>query len=358
MKNQKQATMDLEESKMNKKIIVASLSEIANELDNNGHYKEANTVTKVMSRIAQEMPEGELPEDAEAQQEGGFFDQAQKFTQKIFGKPKYPGTPQQQANFERDFPGKWGSFKVAPLTPAQKALMAEAPGEHLEVYFLDPKKYGEEVAFWKSITAAYQDKVIPNKQYGMSKGWQDIINTFTHEERLRYYLSRPDSKYAKHESQPGGTNPKNAVKAFITSIQLPSSDDPKVVADWIQTRLPATRGIFLIGTSDGGEISYEQDLSKFTKLRLDESSIRGLMQRMIMNEYGPYGSTDSSGKHTPKETERFSRKLEVLKPIAKELMNDPDVIAVKDRLEQILFSAKLKAEKNPLSKLPFRLPKL
>lgn len=38
---------------MNKKIIVASLSEIANELDNLGNYKEANTVTIVMSRIAQ-----------------------------------------------------------------------------------------------------------------------------------------------------------------------------------------------------------------------------------------------------------------------------------------------------------------
>lgn len=38
---------------MNKKIIVASLSEIANELDNLGNYKEANIVTTVMSRIAQ-----------------------------------------------------------------------------------------------------------------------------------------------------------------------------------------------------------------------------------------------------------------------------------------------------------------
>ena len=357
MKNQQQATMDLEESKMNKKIIVASLSEIANELDNNGHYKEANTVTKVMSRIAQEMPEGELPEDAEAQQEGGFFDQAQKFTQKIFGKPKYPGTPQQQANFERDFPGKWGSFKVAPLTPAQKALIAE-PGEHLGIEFLDPKKYGEDVAFWYIITNVYQGKVVSNKPYGMSKGWEDIIKIFTNEERLRYYLSRPDTPYAKHEAPSGGTNPKNAAKAFITSIQLPSSDDPKIVADWIQTRLPAIRGVFRIGTSDGGEISYEQDLSKFTKLRFDESSIRGLMQRMIATEYSPYGDRNSSGKPTPKEIERFSRKLEVLRPIAKELMNDPDVIAVKDRLEQILFSAKLKAEKNPLSKLPFRLPKL
>jgi len=37
---------------MNKKQVVASLNKIANELDNNGLYTEANTVTKVMSKIA------------------------------------------------------------------------------------------------------------------------------------------------------------------------------------------------------------------------------------------------------------------------------------------------------------------
>ena len=37
---------------MNKRTIIASLNKIANELDNNGLYKEANTVTKVMSRLA------------------------------------------------------------------------------------------------------------------------------------------------------------------------------------------------------------------------------------------------------------------------------------------------------------------
>jgi len=37
---------------MNKRTIVASLNKIANELDSNGLYKEANTVTKVMSRLA------------------------------------------------------------------------------------------------------------------------------------------------------------------------------------------------------------------------------------------------------------------------------------------------------------------
>ena len=37
---------------MNKRTIMASLNKIANELDNNGLYTEANTVTKVMSKIA------------------------------------------------------------------------------------------------------------------------------------------------------------------------------------------------------------------------------------------------------------------------------------------------------------------
>lgn len=37
---------------MNRRTIVASLNKIANELDNNDLYTEANTVTKVMSKIA------------------------------------------------------------------------------------------------------------------------------------------------------------------------------------------------------------------------------------------------------------------------------------------------------------------
>jgi hypothetical protein len=39
---------------MNKRQITASLSKIANELDNDGHFTEANTVTNVMMRIADE----------------------------------------------------------------------------------------------------------------------------------------------------------------------------------------------------------------------------------------------------------------------------------------------------------------
>jgi hypothetical protein len=37
---------------MNKRTVMASLNKIANELDNNGLHNEADTVTKVMSRLA------------------------------------------------------------------------------------------------------------------------------------------------------------------------------------------------------------------------------------------------------------------------------------------------------------------
>jgi hypothetical protein len=37
---------------MNKRTVLASLNKIANELDNNGLHNEADTVTKVMSRLA------------------------------------------------------------------------------------------------------------------------------------------------------------------------------------------------------------------------------------------------------------------------------------------------------------------
>jgi hypothetical protein len=41
---------------MNKRQIIASLNNIANELDNGGLYRESNTVTSVMKRLAQETP--------------------------------------------------------------------------------------------------------------------------------------------------------------------------------------------------------------------------------------------------------------------------------------------------------------
>jgi hypothetical protein len=42
------------ENKMNKKQIIASLNNIANELDNSNFYLEASTITKVMVKLAEE----------------------------------------------------------------------------------------------------------------------------------------------------------------------------------------------------------------------------------------------------------------------------------------------------------------
>lgn len=48
---------------MNKRQIVASLNKIANELDNSGLYTEANIVTRVMKRIADDDDERNYKED-------------------------------------------------------------------------------------------------------------------------------------------------------------------------------------------------------------------------------------------------------------------------------------------------------
>jgi hypothetical protein len=51
---------------MNKKIIVASLSEIANELDNHGLYNEASTVTEIMVKLSQSTRVGPIGFDPKA----------------------------------------------------------------------------------------------------------------------------------------------------------------------------------------------------------------------------------------------------------------------------------------------------
>jgi hypothetical protein len=57
---------------MNKRQIFASLNKIANELDTNGLYNEANTVTKVMSRLA-------MDEDDEYNEDEYFPDDERYF---------------------------------------------------------------------------------------------------------------------------------------------------------------------------------------------------------------------------------------------------------------------------------------
>jgi hypothetical protein len=57
---------------MNKRQILASLHNIANTLDNSGLYKEANTLTNVMKKVAQQVPQpqqsGQMQQQPNSQQ--------------------------------------------------------------------------------------------------------------------------------------------------------------------------------------------------------------------------------------------------------------------------------------------------
>ena len=48
---------------MNRRTIMASLNKVANQLDNNGLHNEADTVTKVMSKIAMDFDERDYYND-------------------------------------------------------------------------------------------------------------------------------------------------------------------------------------------------------------------------------------------------------------------------------------------------------
>lgn len=76
---------------MNKKQIVASLNNIANELDNSGLYAEASTVTKVMSRLAYD------DDDAEPVQKSNLQRHIEMFEKKVKRiLDKYPNSIEKQ----------------------------------------------------------------------------------------------------------------------------------------------------------------------------------------------------------------------------------------------------------------------
>jgi hypothetical protein len=57
---------------MNKRTVLASLNKIANELDNNGLYSEASAITKLMKKLAMDMPK--YQNDPEARKDYIFTD--------------------------------------------------------------------------------------------------------------------------------------------------------------------------------------------------------------------------------------------------------------------------------------------
>jgi hypothetical protein len=71
---------------MNKKQILASLNNIANNLDKNGLYEEANTLTNIMTRVAQQTGQSNL---------NTLYNNFQQTTQQPNQAPQQPGNMQQ-----------------------------------------------------------------------------------------------------------------------------------------------------------------------------------------------------------------------------------------------------------------------
>ena len=69
---------------MNKRQIIASLNNIANTLDNSGLYKEANTITNVMKKLAQEQnldnPPFDIPDDSEQKRRDNIHNELTELT--------------------------------------------------------------------------------------------------------------------------------------------------------------------------------------------------------------------------------------------------------------------------------------
>lgn len=72
---------------MNKRQIIASLNKIANEFDFSGLYKEANTITKVMIKVADELREDNSPEPDSS---------SESFLDKMVVLPSYWGKNQKE----------------------------------------------------------------------------------------------------------------------------------------------------------------------------------------------------------------------------------------------------------------------
>jgi len=69
---------------MNKRTIVASLNKIANELDKNGLFSESSTVTKVMSRLAEEESDNNEPEPERKSHLQRMIEQYERRVKRIF----------------------------------------------------------------------------------------------------------------------------------------------------------------------------------------------------------------------------------------------------------------------------------
>jgi len=322
---------------MNKRQILSSLNNIANELDNLGNYKEANTVTKVMSRIAQEMPENELPEDAEAQQGGleGFFN---GISDKLTGGPKYPGTPEQKARFyakmkENLVPDEMVKqiLRLASsrqLSLGQKELMGRAPITLDGFTFPPISEYGEKVGFYSEVVISGEDH-------------PEQLAHFFDDKKLLFQLSkkfRADVNYSMTATLDtpveGGQNPYPALKQFILMQPLPKAN-PESVLYWFNNSALLEKGKNLCAyrTTDSRIIKSIGDIRFFNGVSILPRQVINFSQNLVRTDV--------------MTNERYDTKANS-KENVRQFVTDPDIIQYMMNLNSIIETVKNKInEKDP-----------
>jgi hypothetical protein len=113
---------------MNKRQIIASLNKIANELDNNSLYSEASVITKVMKKLAMDMPKSKYQNDTLALEDYMPYtdenDSDWRFEQDLFNK-QIEGLREIFMPYgdEDDVVGdRMRDYNVDPEQPSEKSL--------------------------------------------------------------------------------------------------------------------------------------------------------------------------------------------------------------------------------------------
>jgi hypothetical protein len=323
---------------MKKRQIVASLNNIANELDDTGLHIEANRLTQLMVKLSQaEMPESDLPEDAEAQQ-GGIGDFFNNISDRITGGPKYPGTPEQKARFyakmkENLIPDEMvrqilSLANSRELTPGQKELMRRAPITLDGFTFYPISEFGEKVGF-------YSEVVISGKQHPKQ------LAHFFDDKKLLFQLSKKfeaDYEYKLTATQApqaeGGQNPYPALKQFILMQPLPKAT-PESVLYWLNNSALLEKGKNLCAyrTTDNRIIKSTGDIRFFDGVMILPRQVITFAKNLVRTDVMTNEKYDT--KANSKENVRL-------------FVTDPDIIQYMTNLNSIILSVKNKInQKDP-----------
>ena len=151
---------------MNKRQILASLNDIANQLDSNGIYSEANEITKVMKRIAQIQPSFKTKFYGGMNEQGniiGYFGQEDNDTTQVA--PNYVGDYRMDIDHEEEL--------RRPLFVGRLDENGETIGS-----FIDNNTLPESSKFNRPITSLDTAMKL-NKQFPKSQPGEIVTDTTT-----------------------------------------------------------------------------------------------------------------------------------------------------------------------------------